>query len=327
MADVQLLHTRSKDQANDEAFVAPLKSATGVWFGGGDQTKIAEAYLGTAVERELLGLAEPRRSHRRHAAPARPSSRKTMIAGGQIEPKMGTGFDFLPGAIIDQHFKARNRQNRLRKALIDHPGLVGLGVDEGTALVVRGRRLQVFGKGTVSVFLAPSASRPAREFELAPRESHDLTMLRRAAIDRSLAEFPGRDLPPPKLAGGSLVIVGGGGLPKEVTAKFIELAGGPDALIVVLPTADERTQSTQAIQGTGSEGASWNGPGPRTSRCSASGPGRKSSRPSLPKCSAEAKGVWFGGGRQWRFVDCYAGTKAEQLFHERAGPRRRHRRL
>ena len=39
-----------------------------------------------------------------------------MIAGGQTEPKMGSGFDFLPGAIIDQHFKARNRKDRLRKA-------------------------------------------------------------------------------------------------------------------------------------------------------------------------------------------------------------------
>jgi cyanophycinase len=55
-AEVQLLHTRSKEKANEDAFVEPLKKATGVWFGGGDQSKIAEAYLGTAVEREIVAL-------------------------------------------------------------------------------------------------------------------------------------------------------------------------------------------------------------------------------------------------------------------------------
>ena len=72
-ADVQLLHTRSKDQAKDDAFVAPLKSATAVWLGGGDQTKIAEAYLGTAVERELLALLSAAASSAEPAR-ARPSS-------------------------------------------------------------------------------------------------------------------------------------------------------------------------------------------------------------------------------------------------------------
>ncbi|MCI0360026.1 MAG: cyanophycinase [Planctomycetaceae bacterium] len=237
-ADVQLLHTRSKTLANDEAFVAPLKAATAVWLGGGDQSNIAQAYLGTAVERELAALLARGGVIGGTSAGAAVQS-KTMIAGGRTEPTMGTGFDFLPGAIIDQHFKARNRQGRLRKALADHPGHIGFGIDEATALVVQGRRLQVFGNGTVSVFLAASASRPARELELAPRESHDLTMLRRAAIDRSLADFPAQELPPTRLDAGSLVIVGGGGMPKEVAEKFIELAGGPDALIVVLPTANE----------------------------------------------------------------------------------------
>ena len=55
-ADVQLLHTRSRELASDAAFIQPLKLATAVWLGGGDQSKLAEAYLGTAVERELLAL-------------------------------------------------------------------------------------------------------------------------------------------------------------------------------------------------------------------------------------------------------------------------------
>lgn len=309
VADLQLLHTRSKDKANDEAFVAPLKAATAVWLGGGDQTKIAEAYLGSAVERELFALLARGGVIGGTSAGAAILS-KTMIAGGQTEPKMGTGFDFLPGSIVDQHFKARNRQDRLRKALTDHPGLVGFGVDEATALVVRGRRLQVFGNGTVSVLLAASSSRPAREFELKARESHDLTMLRRAAIDRSLADFPAKELPPPKLDAGSLVIVGGGGMPKEITEKFIELAGGPDGLIVVLPTANEASVASS------NEGRFFERAGAKNVKVLSRQTRAEVESPEFAEVLSKARGVWFGGGRQWRFVDAYAGTKAELLFHD-----------
>ena len=308
VADVQLLHTRSKDKANEDDFVAPLRSATAVWIGGGDQTRIAEAYQGTAVERELMALLARGGVIGGTSAGAAILC-KTMIAGGQTDPKMATGFEFLPGAIIDQHFKARNRQDRLRKALASNPGHVGFGIDEAAALVVRGRRLQAFGTGSVSVFLAASASRPARELELKPQELHDLTMLRRAAIDRALADFPGKELAPPKLAAGSLVIVGGGGMPKEVTAKFIELAGGPEQLIVVFPTANE-PRGPAANEGRFLERA-----GAKNVKVLSQRTRADVESPEFAQALNEAKGVWFGGGRQWRFIDCYAGTKAEELLH------------
>ena len=109
---------------------------------------------------------------------------KVMIAGGQTEPRMATGLDLLPGAIIDQHFLARKRHDRLVAAVTKHPECVGFGIDEGTALVVRGRRLEVLGNSTVTVILAASNGRPLREFQLKSGERHDLTMLRRAAIER-----------------------------------------------------------------------------------------------------------------------------------------------
>jgi cyanophycinase len=57
-----------------------------------------------------------------------------MIAGGSDEANLQTGFDLLPGTIIDQHFLARKRQVRLIGAVTKHPLRVGLGIDEGTAL-------------------------------------------------------------------------------------------------------------------------------------------------------------------------------------------------
>ena len=156
-ADVQALHTRSKDEANRDAFVEPLKQATAVWFGGGDQSKIAEAYLGTAVERELFALLARGGVIGGTSAGAAIQS-KVMIAGGQTEPRMATGLDLLPGAIIDQHFLARRRHDRLMAAVTKHLDCVGFGIDEGTALVVRGRQLQVLGDSTVTVVLAASAA-------------------------------------------------------------------------------------------------------------------------------------------------------------------------
>ena len=310
-ANVQLLHTRSKERANDASFVAPLTQATGVWFGGGDQSKIADAYLSTDVEGELSALLARGGVIGGTSAGAAIQS-KRMIAGGQDEPRMATGFDLLPGAIIDQHFLARNRQPRLRKALAAHAGLVGFGIDEGTSLVVRGRKLEVLGKSTVSVYLAASPSRPAREFELKPGGVHDLTMLRRAALDRSVAGFPPQELPPSRLENGSLVIVGGGGMPDDITRKFIELAGGPDGWIVVLPTADEGDSSRSR----GNEGRFFERAGAKHVKVLRQRTRADVESEEFAAALSKAKGVWFGGGRQWRFVDAYAGTKAEQLLHD-----------
>lgn len=76
---------------------------------------------------------------------------RVMITGGNPEPKIARGFDLVPGAIIDQHFRARAREPRLRRAVQLNPGLVGVGVDEGTALVLTGTRAAVLGAGGVTV--------------------------------------------------------------------------------------------------------------------------------------------------------------------------------
>ena len=314
-ASVEILHTRVPDNANREQFLAPLREATGVWLGGGQQSKIAEAYLGTELEKELAALLARGGVIAGTSAGAAIQTR-VMIAGGNPEPRLGTGFDLLPGSIVDQHFLARSRKPRLITALAKNPGLVGFGVDEGTALVVRGRKLEVLGKSTVTVILpaAEQQGRPVREIELRSGTVHDLTMLRRAAIARTQPSFPPREITPSKVESGSLVIVGGGGMPKEVTEKFIELAGGPEGPIVVLPTANPPA---------GENGKSDRREGTFFERAGAKHvlvlPQRTRDEVESPEFEAalkNAKGVWFGGGRQWRFVDCYAGTKAEELLRD-----------
>lgn len=145
---VAVLHANDRSLSSAAEFVAPLKSATAVWFGGGDQQRIADAYLDTPVEKELHDLLKRGGVIGGTSAGAAIQSRM-MIAGGNIEPHLSTGFDLLPKAIIDQHFLQRNRLSRLMAAVQRHPELAGVGIDEGTALVVQNNKAMVHGNSYV----------------------------------------------------------------------------------------------------------------------------------------------------------------------------------
>jgi cyanophycinase len=99
-------------------------------------------------------------------------------------------------------------------------------------------------------------------------------------------------------------------MPEPVTRKFIELAGGPEALIVVLPTANPDPIPEKADAGFLRTAGAKNVQVLR---------GREPKDVEDPKALEtlkNAKAIWFGGGRQWRFVDAYEGTKAHELFRD-----------
>jgi cyanophycinase len=159
---VRLLHTRDRKTADDPEFTKPLAEATAVWFSGGDQNRIVAAYRGTLVEKELRKLLDRGGVIGGTSAGAAVMS-DLMIEGGNPQAKTGPGLGLLPGVVVDQHFTERKRQPRLRGVLEANPGYAGLGIDEGTAVVVRGRRIDVHGKGTVTACWGGCATKPARE--------------------------------------------------------------------------------------------------------------------------------------------------------------------
>jgi cyanophycinase len=97
-------------------------------------------------------------------------------------------------------------------------------------------------------------------------------------------------------------------MPAEVTRKFIELAGGPEALIVILPTAVPNPSPTSA------EGSFLARAGAKNLKVLAGTKFHEVQSDESLKTLREAKGIWFGGGRQWRFVDAYEKTRALELF-------------
>jgi cyanophycinase len=188
------------------------------------------------------------------------------------------------------------------------PGLIGFSIDAETALVVKGRALSAVGKGKVTASLAKSPQREARTIELKPGAAADLTALRRAAVARTEPPFPPKEPPAPEVPHGSLVIVGGG-MPADLAKKFIDLAGGPDALIVVLPTANPDPPPR-------AEGIFFGLAGAKNVRVLPARELKDVEDPKNLEVLTKAGGVWFGGGRQWRFVDAYENTKAHDAFRD-----------
>lgn len=190
--NVTVVHTYDRGEADTDAFTAPIREATGVWFPGGRQWRLADAYLGTKTEAALWGVLERGGVIGGSSAGAtilgsylvRGDTRTNTIMMGDHEE----GFGFLRNVGIDQHVLRRNRQFDLIRVIEAHPGLLGIGIDENTAIIVQGDRFEVMGAGYVLIydhnrmvgddgkfyFLAPGdrfnlatreAMRPSRGFE------------------------------------------------------------------------------------------------------------------------------------------------------------------
>ncbi|MCH7749387.1 MAG: cyanophycinase [Acidobacteria bacterium] len=154
--NLTVLHTTDRQRANSEAFVAPLRRARGVWFTGGRQWRLADAYLDTRVHDELRGVLD--RGGVIGGSSAGATILGSYLARGDTAVNtimMGdheVGFGFLHDVAIDQHLLRRNRQFDLLEVIEAHPELLGIGLDEDTAIVVRGDEFEVVGRSYVVIY-------------------------------------------------------------------------------------------------------------------------------------------------------------------------------
>jgi cyanophycinase len=309
---VALLHTRDRKQADSGEFVKVLADATGIWFSGGDQTKLTAAYRGTAVEQAIRKRKEQGAVIGGTSAGAAVMS-DLMIEGGAEAAKTGPGLGFLPGVVVDQHFTQRTREKRLAGVIEANPTYAGLGIDEGTAVILTGGRfMKVVGDGAATVVLAKSPYRPALAEPVKAGGIIDLFQIRRAAHFRALKEqFPAKTAAVPEVPKGSLVIVGGGGMGPVLWDKFLELAGGKDKPIVFVATAGD-----DPIRAEPGEVRMLKARGASNVIVLHTRDRKVADADEFSKALTTATGVWFSGGRQWRFVDAYEGTLTEKRFRE-----------
>jgi cyanophycinase len=306
---LDFFHARNRLDADSPEYCRKLEDATALWFVGGNQNWIAETYLGTLAERLFHSVLDRGGVIGGTSAGAAIMTR-TMIAGGCNEPVISTGFGFLPGAIVDQHFRKRNRFSRLKQALEFRPGHFGIGVDESTALIVSGRSLEVIGDSDVTVCLAESDDRAALETRIADGEKEDLIKLSRAAIARTQPRFA-KNNRVPEVKKGTLVIVGGGAPPRKAVDEFLSAAGGKDAPIIVVcnESMGELPDDQDACGWLKEAGASNVEQLHAWERSDLTG---SVAQDRLRK----ARGVWFTGHRQWALVDAYLDTPIQTLFQE-----------
>ena len=277
--------------ADTAEFAKRLAEATGLWFEG-DTGKLVEAYRGTATGKAIDAL------HRRGG----------VIGGAAELSDDAQGFGFLPGVVVAES----KRLPKLADVIEKHPECVGLGLDDGAALILtQGRFFKIVGTGAVTTVLAKSPTK-APSAESQKSGAIDLFQIRRAAHFRAMKEqFPAAKPAEPKVPKGALLIVGGGGAGPEIWKTFIGLAGGPESVIVVVSSANE-----DPVPKDPGEAVALRRFGAKAVKILHTRDRKEADGEAFTAILKEAKGVWFTGGRHWRFVDSYEGTLSEKRFRE-----------
>jgi cyanophycinase len=188
VANITVLHTNDRRVADSEEFVRPITTARAVWFPGGRQWRLVDSYLHTRTQREVERVLE------RGGVVGGSSAGASILASYMVRgahennyimmaPGYEEGFGLIKGVAIDQHMLTRNRQDDLEEVVAKRPDVLGIGIDESTAIVVRGQQLEITGASKVAIHDGRTVASERQQrngkkyFFMAPGERYDLTKL------------------------------------------------------------------------------------------------------------------------------------------------------
>ena len=180
--NIMILHTDNRDTANSVYFTKSLEKATGVWFGGGRQWHLVDSYKGTLTEKRFRDVLD--RGGVIGGSSAGATIQGSFLVRGDTKNNqimMGDhqeGFGYISNIAIDQHVLARNRQFDIYGILREKPGLLGIGIDEGTAVVVRRDTMEVIGASYVLIYDGSFWSREGSDLKILPERDHLFYTLR-----------------------------------------------------------------------------------------------------------------------------------------------------
>lgn len=163
-----------KDEKLSPSKLDSLKTAKLIYIGGGDQVRFMEIINSNPEVKNLLKSAYQNGKMIAGTSAGAAVMSEVMITGNQlkykdyentfdnieiknVETKQGLGF--IKTAVIDQHFVVRSRYNRLLSLIIENPIYKGIGIDEGTAILVKNGSAEVVGRAQVIVFKNPKQSK------------------------------------------------------------------------------------------------------------------------------------------------------------------------
>jgi cyanophycinase len=149
------LYIEDRAEAVHSSKLKLLDGVRAVFFSGGDQLRITSQIGDTPIYDRLHELYRSGGVIAGTSAGASAMSETMLVEGGQDKSsrlgdlRMAAGLGFLRDVIIDQHFAERGRIGRLIGAVSQNPRVLGIGIDEDTAIVVRGSKFHVIGSGAV----------------------------------------------------------------------------------------------------------------------------------------------------------------------------------
>jgi cyanophycinase len=164
LTNVTFMDTRKREEADTETFVAPLRTAKGVWIMGGHLSTLLTVYLGTRTEREIKAVVDRGGVLAGSSAGAMiqgsllisltksPSQVHFSRNGMYLDPTRTTGFGLLRNVTVYPHMAQRHSERDVVELLERYPDLLGIGLDENTAAVVHNDQFEVIGEGRVVIF-------------------------------------------------------------------------------------------------------------------------------------------------------------------------------
>ncbi len=156
--NINLLNIENRQQAFEEKNINLIKEARLIFFTGGDQLKITSLIGGTSVGDVLKDCYNSGCVYVGTSAGASAVSNNMIVAGDDEESpkkctlKMSPGLGLIENVIIDQHFAQRGRIGRILAGIAQNPFILGIGIDEDTAMIVNNNStLKVIGSGAIYI--------------------------------------------------------------------------------------------------------------------------------------------------------------------------------
>lgn len=173
-----------KNEKLNKVKLDSIRNANMIYISGGDQNKFMDVVGGTPSE-EAIHFAYNNGGVIAGTSAGAAVMSKMMITGNELKYEdysstfrnietenieIKTGLGMITGVIIDQHFVKRSRYNRLISAVIEHPELLGIGIDESTALLVSGNTIEILGDSQVIVLKNPTKSKTEQNGKLGAQD-------------------------------------------------------------------------------------------------------------------------------------------------------------
>lgn len=156
----EMVNIADRCESYDETVLEKVKHATGLYFTGGNQLHVTALTGGTPLHNLILDKFHKGMTIGGTSAGAMMMSSSTLLSGEtKSAPRLGAielapGMELLDNTVIDTHFSQRGRHGRLLSSVAQNPQVLGIGIDERTAMVVHDGKFEVIGEGVVTIICA-----------------------------------------------------------------------------------------------------------------------------------------------------------------------------